>query len=171
MKKLILLCCATVFLNSCENDRNDVVASTSKLINIEKFTETEIGNEVNGEFHFTATKTSILKTFKDLVQVDSENRPLEPQSIKIETIDGKKFLRILSKNNYVSTVELVLKPNYKYYTQSTVCSSTACASGGGCIPDGSYCTPCRVGINGSLRGDCTRTTTALTPNDPGFTHP
>ena len=46
-------------------------------------------------------------------------------------------------------------------TGKTVCTSIACASGGGCVPNGDYCTKCvpsGVQEGSGLTGDCTRST-------------
>ena len=88
---------------------------------------------------------------------------MEPKEIKIEDIDSEKYLRIYSNNDYVSTIALKLDNESTYMmTESTSCTSKDCASGGGCVPDGQYCTKCVKGesFGSPIYGDCLRTTSS-----------
>jgi hypothetical protein len=159
MKKIISIICIVCMLASCEKENGN---TNLKVVDIETLAESKIGKDFDGEFKFTATEASILKAFDVLLNTHND-KPLIPESVKVETIDSQKYLRIYSKNNFVSTIRLILDSDNNYVTQNTVCTFAAYASGGGCIPDsdGVYCTPCKIGVNGNLSGDCSRTTTTL----------
>ena len=158
MKKIFLLLTFvfSMFIVSCDNE-TDNIQESSDVTNekMDSFINSNIGIDKNGQFEFTVAENTILKAVKEYS--NTFDLDIEPQSIKIIDIDAKKYLRIYSKNNYVSTVALVLDNQNNYRVDKTVCTSKACASGGGCIPNGSYCTEC-YGSNG-LKGDCKRTTT------------
>lgn len=70
-------------------------------------------------------------------------------------------MRYFSENDIVSTIALIKDENDQYITGRTICKSVWSASGGGCIPDGEYCTKCE---RDGVLGDCERTTISeLTP--------
>lgn len=145
-----------MFIVSCDKE-NDTIQNSSDFTNekMDSFIDSNIGIDKNGDFEFIVAENTILKAVREYSMKFDLN--IEPQSIKVIDLDDKKYLRIYSKDDYVSTVALVLDNLNNYRVDKTVCTSIACASGGGCIPNGSYCTEC-YGSNG-LKGDCKRTTT------------
>jgi hypothetical protein len=80
---------------------------------------------------------------------------------EILKIDDHLYLRTYYNNDFVSTTLLNTKSNVEVElrtlstARTTTCTSKACASGGGCIPDTFtiYCKPCNRGAK-----DCVRTT-------------
>lgn len=158
---LIALCLVftVLFIYSCINDNGNSTQNNSKQsANVEKmdaFFGAKIAVNNSKDLKVVVSKQDILK-YAEVALKDTKLN-LIPQDYQIISENGKKYLRILSNDNYVSTVELTLEGN-NYKVANTVCTSTVCASGGGCIPDGNYCTPCKFS-NGLPSSDCTRTTT------------
>lgn len=156
MKKHILfLSLLTLFLIiSCENESNEIVLNSNK----ETFFNTEIGKITNtngkGTYNITESKEKLFKNFKIALKETGLN--LEPIDFYVFEDNNKNYLRVLSKKDYVTTVELI-PSNNTFRTGTTSCTSIACASGGGCVPNGDYCTQCTPSDPG-LAGDCTRTT-------------
>ena len=80
---------------------------------------------------------------------------------EILKIDDHLYLRTYYNNDFVSTTLLNTKSNVEVElrtlstARTTTCTSKACASGGGCIPDTFtiYCKPCNRGAK-----DCVITT-------------
>ena len=82
---------------------------------------------------------------------------------EILKMDEHLYLRTYFNNDFVSTTLLNSKSNAQgelrllSTARTTTCTSKACASGGGCIPETFtvYCKPCEKGER-----DCVRTTSA-----------
>ena len=158
---LIIISCSN---QSSVEDQELFRSSKKSEFKFESLTNSPIGELVDGKIKIEVSKAQILNAFENFIsQNHLENE--KPLDVKVITLDNKKYLRIYSEKNEVSTLELIAENNV-LRTGSTVCTSTACASGGGCVPDGQYCTECRTGVNGSLKGDCTRTTTG--GSNPGI---
>ena len=176
MKEYVFILLLFSFLFSCENE--DVKRENSSAVEIElarknlstnslatysfaELTNSAIGYDDNGTIKLGVPNEKILETFFWFSRLHSSK--LTPKSFEIVEIDGLNYLRFYSENDIVSTIALIKNENDQYITGSTVCESVRCASGGGCIPDGLYCTKCE--ING-IPGDCKRTTTSVpTPID------
>ncbi|WP_290859304.1 hypothetical protein [Flavobacterium sp.] len=143
---------------ACNNEDNyenkDSELKKGKYEKMDSFFGAKIGVLKNKEVQVVVTKDDILKFAKEALK--DTKLDLKPFDYKIIEEKGVKYLRIYSQNNYVSTVELLEDKNNSLKVANTVCTSTACASGGGCIPNGSYCTACEY--SNGLPGDCTRTT-------------
>lgn len=154
MKKLIyLLFFASLIFTSCRKE--------AQLKEMETVFNSEIGKMVDGKFEFTVTKESILASTKEMPT--SKELNLKPKEVKIEEIEGKQYLRIYSDNDYVSTIALKFdSEGARMMTEGTSCTSKDCASGGGCVPNGQYCTKCVKGesFGSPIYGDCLRTTSS-----------
>jgi len=179
MKKislLFLMVFSLIIITSCESDENkDSIRSTNEISSeLKSLTNGEIGVKNNGKATLGVNEDEILKVAKEFMA--RTDLKLEPISAKIEFINDRTYLRIYSKEDYVSTVELTYNHSTgTYWTESTVCTSRVCASAGGCLPNGQYCTECRYGNDGNLKGDCSRSTsgggeaereTGLFPSQP-----
>ena len=161
MKKILFLFSFLFILFSCETEDSNVAEATAKLESkFAYFTGSVISYEDTNKNTIKVSDDKLMQVFKEFVKENKLN--IEPLYHKIETIDGKEYLRFYSKGNYVSTVDLLeTNTNQSKTTGKTVCTSVACASGGGCIPNGDYCTVCtppNVQPGSGLTGDCTRTT-------------
>ncbi len=131
-------------------DPNTPSLELNSIIN----TSIAVENANDIELSFEASK--VLDVFNKF----SEKYDLGIRSTALEIIevDKEKYLRFYGEENMVSTIALIKEPNGSYRSGETVCTTVNCASGGGCIPSGSYCTECRPhGPSGPL-GDCKRTT-------------
>ena len=126
---LFLLFCITLF--SCQT--GNLKPSSSENVS------SEMGD-------FTYSKRFSSKLGQDI----------NPQSLTIESINGKKFLRIFNDDNTVSTVELTLDNSNFYFTGGTICKSKPNSPGEGCVPKGEYCTPSSKGTDSGEF--CERTT-------------
>ena len=78
--------------------------------------------------------------------------------IKLKQLMVKKHLRFYYKDNYVLTIDLLELNSVdgRVGTGKTVYTSQACATWGGCVPNGNYCTPCvppTVQTGSGLTGD------------------
>lgn len=162
MKKflLILSVLSLGLIISCENESNEYNLNSNK----NSFFDVELGkityNNGKKTFNITLSRERFFKNFKNTLKETGLN--LEPVDFYVFEDNNKNYLRVISKKNYITTVELI-SINNTFRTGKTSCTSVACASGGGCIPDGSYCTKCNPSDPG-LAGDCTRTTSnELTP--------
>lgn len=173
-KKVLCLALFCFLLNSCSEDiftddftvqdhQFDDLTIQDHKPEVVKFHGSEIGMMENGKLVFNKSKKSILKSFQNLPGI--AELKLTPERLEVVEIDGKSYLRIYSNNNYVSTTEIIMgDPNSKFHPIAeiggTTCTSTDCASGGGCIPEGDYCTKCTtynfMGVPST--GDCTRST-------------
>lgn len=164
MKNIIKMFVAIILfmtLPGCSGDSTqDNSAADFNNIKLEKMTafqNAEIGILKSDEVKILASKSDILSLAKEDLKDTGLN--LEPYDYKIENINDVKYIRVYSNDNYVSTAELILNENGVYKVGKTVCTSKACASGGGCIPSGNYCTGCTPPSAPGVSGDCVRTTT------------
>lgn len=163
MKRInILFFCLIVIISmSCENENN------SNVVNNYEFEDTfksiigsKIGIFDNGKINLKVPDEKILKSFNDFNLKYDINKNYS--SLEVFTVNDKNYIRFFSDDNYVSTVALLLDDNNTVITGNTVCTSEACATGGGCIPNGDYCTPCKPqGDDSPAVGDCKRTTTGF----------
>lgn len=150
-----VLFCTTLI--SCGTVSTDQTPTESEIAEMSDFTYTKIAIEENGVTKLLVTENSVLKSAKRFSKLIGQDT--NPQSLIIETIGEKKYLRIINDDKTVSTVELMLDESNIYTTGGTICRSNFNSSGGGCIPEGLYCTPLTPGKNGTT-GGCERTTTA-----------
>tara|TARA_R110002051_G_C8500837_1_gene464737 strand:- start:137 stop:643 length:507 start_codon:yes stop_codon:yes gene_type:complete len=168
MKKCFYLLVLSLVFTSCQTEDTNSDSNSLELkadFEFKTLVGSKIATEKNGKIILNVSDERILETFKKFNTTN--NLQLEPKSFKVINVDGNNYIRFYNKNNQVSTISLI-KGNDNYYTTgSTVCTSTACASGGGCIPNGDYCTKCRPEGTppGSPDRDCTRTTTGFTYAD------
>lgn len=164
MKKffLVLLISTIGIYFSCEQD------SGSQNESDNRFFGSEIGNFSSyskiSDLKITTSKKQILSNAK--LALNETGLIIEPEDLHTFIDNGKFFLRIMSKDNYITTVEII-SVNGKAIIGETSCTSVACASGGGCVPDGLYCTKCNP-TDPTLVGDCKRTTSngTIEPNNP-----
>lgn len=165
MKKLILFfTLVSLCFVSCqeESDNGNIgIEESLAVIKMESFTGSPIGIVENGEFKITVPDEEIMRAAKKFS--DKFKLELNPISVKVIEIDQKKYIRVFSPDNYVTTIEII-SDGSSLKLGETLCSSTVCASGGGCVPDGQYCTKCLY-ANGANSGDCSRTTSGSTPPD------
>lgn len=148
-----------IFFIACSNEGNnekiDTTVNKVKFEKMDTFFGAKIGEIENSKVRVVVDKNDLLKFAKDALKINGLN--LEPYDCEIIDQKGVKYLRIFSQKNYVSTVKLNLEENNSLRVANTICSSTVCASGGGCIPDGQYCSPCSYS-NGLPSSDCSRVT-------------
>jgi hypothetical protein len=106
----------------------------------------------------TISEKSLLNSFNAFSKKNQLNK--YALSFEVLKIDGKFFLRFHNQDESSSTIELIGNEGYSkpsntltmsFETGETVCTSAACASCCGCVPDGDYCTEC-------TKGGCSRTT-------------
>lgn len=155
-------------LISCSDENESVNEKNNVEFTMKTLAYAPIGVKENGNFKLIATSENILKAAK--AGISSDDSKFEPISHKIFEQNDKRFLRVYGKNNEVSTIEIGFNPKTgNFRTLGTLCKTTDCANGGGCVPDGLYCTPCikNPGAEIPLEGDCSRETTSE-PVDPGF---
>lgn len=92
---------------------------------------------------------------------------LNAQSVKMEEINGKHYLKFLNDNGTVSTIGLI-KENQNPETShksifrmgETICTSTPSTTDKNCVPEGLYCVSSEV-------NDCLRTTISKAIVDAG----
>ncbi|MFK5983014.1 MAG: hypothetical protein QM499_08880 [Flavobacteriaceae bacterium] len=141
---------------SCEkqdNTNNDL----GENFTFENIINNKIGIEKNGTFTLNVLNDDVINAFKKFSLKNDLN--LKPLSFKVIIIDNNEYLRFYNENNQVSTIALIKDDSGHYKTGGTVCTSSACSSGGGCVPNGLYCTPCKPqGPDSSVNGDCKRVT-------------
>lgn len=155
----------TFLLPSCnsenENSANENSANenskqiSTKLEKMDSFFGSKIAVSKGTDLEVVVEKVDVLFYAEEALKDTGFN--LKPKDFKIIDQNNKKYLRIYSNDDYVSTVELILE-NGSYKIAKTVCTSKVCASGGGCIPNGDYCTACEY-AKGTPSTDCTRTRT------------
>ena len=105
-------------------------------------------------------ESDLLGNLKTIMSEDFNTTVVVSKS-EILKIDDHLYLRTYYNNDFVSTTLLNTKSNVEgelrtlSTARTTTCTSKACASGGGCIPDTFtiYCKPCNRGAK-----DCVRTT-------------
>lgn len=151
----------SIGLISCQTeDKNQEISESNHDAPFEfkNFTNSNVGFDKDNEVELNVSYEKIVNTFNEFS--DKFKLGLEAKNFKVITIENNKYIRFFNKDNTVSTVELIKDENNVYSTGSTVCTSTSCASGGGCVPNGVYCTPCQpYGPDSPITGDCIRTTT------------
>ena len=154
MKKVILFF-IVIFIASCQSEDREITDTTDSSNKIESLNLSEIGTKKGNDIVLNVSKEMLLEVFR----ADSKRYMLEinPVSCKIEKINEKDYLRFYNEDDTVSTIELLVDRNGNVTTGSTICTSKICATGGGCVPDGQYCTKCEAAGE-----DCLRTTIELT---------
>lgn len=161
MSRIVFIILISIGLISCQTEDKNQEISESSLntpFEFKNFTNSNVGFYKDNELVFNVSNEKIVNTFNEFS--DKFKLGLEAYNFKVITIENNKYLRFFNKDNTVSTVELIKDENNVYSTGSTVCTSTSCASGGGCVPNGVYCTQCQpYGPDSPITGDCVRTTT------------
>lgn len=162
MRKNIILICVLAFISlSCEQEVNNEKINESLELNknfsFERLANSPIGIEKNGKIELGVPDEKIMETFKEYAKMHSPD--INPKSFEIINLDNAFYLRFYSDKNIVSTIALLKDESNQYMTGGTVCETVACASGGGCVPQGAYCTECRPNGPDNPKGDCKRTTT------------
>ena len=162
MKKILLLFGILIISLSCESDEtnSDDSQMFTRNIELKSMMKAQVGKIDNkGIIHLTATDASIRQQAQMFLRKSDENANLT--EYHVESIDDKEYLRWSGDNGRVATVALIINPqNGDVSLGETVCESNACSDGGGCVPNGLYCTSCIP--NPALpnyKGDCKRTTT------------
>lgn len=125
---------------------------------MDNFSNSEVGYSDSNKIVFNLSNKQILSSFKFYSKRNSLN--IEPLNCKVEKIDGNNYLRFYNKDNSVSTIALLSNELGKVMIGGTLCTSKDCASGGGCLPNGDYCTKCNTGsvLGSPISGDCIRST-------------
>lgn len=153
-----------MFLFSCNSD-DKVKSEKLRDMSFQDMMKTEIGLIKDGKVVLDIADSDLINKFQKYS--NDFKLGVEPVSVEVVTIDSNHYLRFENTNNSVSTIALVKVqiPNERKLhvgveLGNTVCTSTDCASGGGCVPNGDYCTKCQKGsVMGSpIYGDCTRST-------------
>lgn len=164
MKKFMYLLVISLVFTACQTE--EIQSDSNSLTNVKNFEfknlmNSKIAIESDGVIKLNVSNEKVLGTFRNFSKQRGSN--LEPESFKIFKFENNNYLRFYSKQGIVSTVALIKDANNFYSTGLTVCESVACASGGGCIPSGDYCTKCRPEGTPpeSPDRDCKRTTTSL----------
>ena len=152
--KLHLFLLLSITLISCQTGNLKPSSPENVSSEMVNFTYSKIAVEENGTLKLLVTKNSILKSAKRFSEKLGQD--INPQSLTIESINGKKFLRIFNDDNTVSTVELTLDNSNLYSTGGTICKSKPNSPGKGCVPKGEYCTPASKGTGSGEF--CERTT-------------
>lgn len=160
MKKIFLFSVfIAVFAISCNSEEKEIIDSSAKN-NLERLNLSVIGIKKGDEITLNVSSNKLLEVFKEFSKTNELE--INPLYSKIEKINGKDYLRFYNDDETVSTIELFIDENNIVSTGSVVCTSTACASCCGCVPDGLYCTKCVPPEAGPLgSGDCKRTTTGI----------
>lgn len=156
MQKIIILAISILTIVSCNRDDNSERDSIES--SFDTFINSTVAVENNGVVELNYGNDKILDVFQKFS--NKTKLGLQAESLSVETFNDKNYLRIYSKQNKVSTVALIKDENGQYRTGDTICTSSDCASGGGCLPEGSYCTKCYpegTQSRGPITGDCTRT--------------
>jgi hypothetical protein len=157
MKNLITLL-LVLFIISCTNEYDIDNMSKKNESTIEKFVGLEVGHLDKDEVKVTIEEESLLNSFNAFAKKNQLNK--YALSFKVLKIDDKFFLRFYNQDKSSSTIELISNEGYSKSSNTlkmsfeigeTVCTSAACASCCGCVPDGDYCTEC-------TKGGCSRTT-------------
>ena len=124
---------------------------------MKNFNGSEIAIEEKGEIVLNIFYDKIMTSFKAFNK--TMKLGLEPESFEIIKEDGKNYIRFYNKDNQVSMIAILKGDNKRIIIGTTICTSTACVSVGGWIPDGLYCTKCRPEGTPPKApdGDCART--------------
>lgn len=149
MKKLIFLFSLFVALISCTD---------SETLSIKNAPENAIAfTQKDGALELLKPSYSEFKDFLEGNSALMHGAKLNYNKKEVVTIEGKPYLRMYSGDLVSTTALEPISGNGDYYVLGrTTCSSSACSSGGGCMPQSNgYCSPCNKGLSG---GDCTRST-------------
>lgn len=156
-KSFYLLIVVPFLLLSCENNRieeNNDNSSKSTLSEMPELLGSEIALMKDSVVQLTVSESSVMAAAKSFFK--KTDLQTEPVSFKIIDVNNNKYLRFYNEDNTLSTIELIVdSTSHKIILGSTICTSDVCVSGGGCVPDGVYCTECNGGL-----GDCKRTTSS-----------
>jgi len=153
----IVLLFSLVFISSCNSDetnkRNDVSA---KAFN--ELMGNEIGTLNKGEVLLDISNEKLLSLYN--FQKLDEN--IKSERFEVVKFDSKNYIRFYNNDKSVSTIALIEnKSNKKIILGQTECTSVQCATGGGCLPNGDYCTKCvpeGAQPGSGITGDCKRKT-------------
>jgi len=159
MKTIKLLLCVLVLTAlSCEKEESDLDSNSAEFeleAAFKSLTNSKIGFEKDGQLVLAVSNDLIIKEFKNFVT--KSGLELKPQSFEVISVDNNEYLRFYSEGGEVSTLALLKDRNNQYRSGTTVCTTTNCASGGGCLPNGSYCSKCTPPPG--YPNDCVRTST------------
>ncbi len=155
MRKYIYLFFISLIFFSCEKENTNL-----ETFNFDSLTKSKIAVEKNGKLELNVKKENLLNAYKDFNETYGND--VKVKSFKLIEVDSKPYLRFFNEDETVSTIAINKTENGYYVTGTTVCKSKKCASGGGCIPNGEYCTKCRPEGTppGAPDGDCERTTSS-----------
>lgn len=145
---------------SCTNQESVVPNSDFAVedVVLKSFVNTTMAARIDGKIALLASKESIINAAKNYS--NKYRLGIEPIDMKVLELDDKAYLRIMSKDGKASTIELTYnKDKGTYQTRSTLCTSSDCSEGGGCLPNGQYCTKCTSSPSiTDYKGGCTRST-------------
>ncbi|SDB54614.1 hypothetical protein SAMN03097699_2042 [Flavobacteriaceae bacterium MAR_2010_188] len=174
MKKhplFLILSLALVF--SCTDDVNNKRDHDMSIFSAKGYTESKIAYSEDGEIKIAVDDNALLYAFN---QYSETNRLGEPADrYEVFAYEGENFIRFFHKDGSMSTTALIpanenmkTSGNMIYMTGCTTCTSSDCNSGGGCVPNGCYCTPCKppsLPPGNPYEGDCLRSTSCAGCND------
>ena len=156
MKKYLLSCAiVAVLLSSCE-DKLRFISSTDHLPSVDEISLTTVGVLHKGSFEFTVSEASFLNALT--AKARTLGLQLTPSSLKIIEIGDKKYLRVYSNDNFVSTFALDLDEAGIYSTGATMCTSQT-TYGEACLPEGMQCKKFIDEYGDTSEADCIRSTT------------
>jgi len=156
MKKyLISFAIVAVLLSSCE-EKFRFTSSTEELPSVDEISLTTVGKLHKGTFEFTISQTSFLNAFSGKAR--TLGLQLSPSSLSVIEIGDKKYLRVYSDDNYVSTFALNLDDAGVFSTGATMCTSQT-TFGEACIPEGMQCKKFVDEYGDTSQADCVRSTT------------
>lgn len=151
-----------VLVVSCTSD--DKKAEELKSKSFQELMKSEVGVIDGNEVLLDISKDELVAKFKDYAKEIALG--VEPYKVEIINVDSSNYLRFYNTNKTVSTVALIEKANIAAKLPpvelgNTVCTSVQCATGGGCLPNGDYCTVCippGTQPGSGITRDCTRST-------------
>lgn len=162
--RLILITILSFFILSSCLEEDSSSTDSVKTLKIENLINSKVAYEKDGKISLGVKDSDLMKAFQDFVFIS--DLKLKPESFELLSIDNMNYLRFYSDNHKASTIELIKSDDGFYFTGNTVCTSSACSSCCGCVPNGLYCTECKpYGPDSPLKGDCTRTTSEIEPGD------
>ncbi len=160
---LFTLALTSIFIISC--NRNDEIPNELSSVNFSSqgFTGTKVAYKNEKSIKLAISNAELINSFTEYSSKYGLNK--KGKSLEILEIEGKYYIRFTNIDDSVSTVAL-LNSSSKFkgeknrvgnfdlmYIGGTVCTTEACSACCGCIPDGSYCTNCKLDSR-----DCKRTT-------------
>jgi hypothetical protein len=148
---------------SCTSDK----ATNKELLSksFQDLMNLEIGKLIDDEIVLDIRNQDLMEKFQDYT--DRIKLDVKPTNVEILTLDSNHYLRFQNSNNSFSTIALITvfypnleKPYIGVELGSTICTSLICAGGGGCLPNGDYCTQCEKDADSDVPTDskCTRST-------------